>query len=125
MSRPGAESRLRVEGSRFVRQDGTEVVLRGVGLGGWMSMENFITGYPATESQHRRALRRVLGDEAYERFFERFYRAFFGPDDAALLAGMGLNSVRIPFNYRHFEDDERPFTLKEEGFARLDAAVRV
>src|SRR4051794_4777028 len=115
---------LRVRGPRLVRGDGTEVILRGVGLGGWMNMENFITGYPATESQQRRALLRVLGEEGYHRFFERFYRAFFGPADAALLASIGLNTVRIPFNYRHFEDDERPFELKEEGFARLDAAVQ-
>lgn len=115
---------LSVRGSDLVRPDGTPVVLRGVGLGGWMNMENFITGYPATESQMRRALRRVLGDEGYRRFFDRFYTAFFGPPDAALLASIGLNCVRIPFNYRHFEDDARPFELKEEGFARLDAAVR-
>jgi len=31
--------------------------------------------------------------------------------------------VRIPFNYRHFEDDDRPFELKEEGFRRLDQVV--
>lgn len=115
---------LSVRGTELVRPDGAPVVLRGVGLGGWMNMENFITGYPATESQMRRAVRRVLGDEGYDRFFERFYSAFFGPADAALLASIGLNCVRIPFNYRHFEDDERPFAIKEEGFARLDRAVR-
>lgn len=115
---------LRVRGDQLVRGDGTPVVLQGVGLGGWMNMENFITGYPAAESQQRRALRRVLGEEAYRRFFDRFYEAFFGPEDAAFLASLGLNSVRIPFNYRHFEDDERPFELKEEGFARLDRAVQ-
>ena len=115
---------LSVRGAELVRPSGAPVVLRGVGLGGWMNMENFITGYPATESQMRRALRRVLGDEGYQRFFERFYTAFFGPADAELLASIGLNCVRIPVNYRHFEDDERPFVLKEEGFARLDRAVR-
>ncbi|MGA5302770.1 glycoside hydrolase family 5 protein [Nucisporomicrobium flavum] len=116
--------RLRVQGDRLVRGDGTPVVLRGVGLGGWMNMENFITGYAASESQQRRALRRVLGEEAYEAFFERFFPAFFGADDAAFLASLGLNCVRIPVNYHHFEDDDRPFELKEDGFARLDAAIR-
>jgi endoglucanase len=53
---------LRVDGAKIV--DGTDpVVLRGFGLGGWMNMENFITGYAGTESQQRRALRAVLGDE--------------------------------------------------------------
>ncbi|HEX6516307.1 MAG TPA: cellulase family glycosylhydrolase [Nocardioidaceae bacterium] len=118
-----SEVGLRVDGSRLVRADGTPVVLRGVGLGGWMNMENFITGYPATESQQRRALRRAMGEEAYARFFERFLDAFFAPADCALLSSLGINSVRVPFSYRHFEDDDRPFELLEGGFALLDRAV--
>lgn len=121
--RDRTDPRLRVSGDQLVRGDEELVVLRGVGLGGWLTMENFITGYPATESQQRRVLRRVLGEEGYERFFARFYRAFFDEDDAAFIASTGMNCVRIPFSYHHFEDDQRPFALKEDGFARLDAAV--
>ncbi len=114
---------LRVEGDRLVRGDGTPVVLRGVGLGGWMNMENFITGYPSTESLQRKALRSALGEEGYRRFFDSFLRAFFDDDDAGYLASLGLNCVRLPFNYRHFEDDDRPFELKQEGFGHLERAV--
>jgi endoglucanase len=114
---------VRVDGDRLVRGDGEVVVLRGVGVGGWMNMENFITGYPGTESQQRAALHRALGEEGYRRFFDRFLDGFFAEDDARYLASLGLNSVRVPFNYRHFEDDMRPFELQEEGFRRLDQAV--
>ncbi len=31
--------------------------------------------------------------------------------------------MRVPFNYRHFEDDDRPFELKEDGFRWLDRVV--
>ena len=103
---------LQVEGTRIVGADGP-VLLRGFGLGGWMNMENFITGYPGTESQHRRALRRTMGDAAYEAYFERFLEVFFTDDDAAFLKSLGLNSLRIPFNYRHFEDDDAPFVVKD------------
>ena len=41
---------LRTNGTRIETGSGAPVVLAGVGLGGWMNMENFITGYPATES---------------------------------------------------------------------------
>lgn len=41
----------------------------------------------------------------------------------AQLAGLGMNCVRIPFHYRHFEDDESPMRLKEAGFRLLDRAV--
>ena len=61
---------LRVSGSRIVDSQDRPVVLRGYNVGGWMNMENFLTGYPGTESQHRRALLSALGQERYELFFE-------------------------------------------------------
>jgi aryl-phospho-beta-D-glucosidase BglC (GH1 family) len=119
------ENLLRVDGKRLVRDTGIPVVLRGVGLGGWMNMENFITGYPANESQQRSALRLALGEDGYRRFFDRFLEVFFDEDDGRYLASLGLNCVRLPFNYRHFEDDDRPFMLKDEGFRLLDRAIDV
>ncbi|WP_084039903.1 glycoside hydrolase family 5 protein [Demequina sp. NBRC 110053] len=113
---------LRVNGTRIVSGDET-VILRGFGLGGWMNMENFISGYAGSESQQRRALHRTLGDEGYRRFFDRFLHDFFTDDDAALMASLGLNSLRVPFNYRHFEDDSAPFEIKREGFELLDRVV--
>ncbi|HEX4087557.1 MAG TPA: glycoside hydrolase family 5 protein [Trebonia sp.] len=114
---------LTVRDGAIVDRSGGRVILRGYNIGGWMNMENFLTGYPGTESQHRRALRRALGPELYDAFFEEFMAGFFAETDARYLASLGLNSVRVPFNYRHFEDDSRPFELKEEGFALLDRAI--
>src|SRR5678815_5014852 len=62
---------IQVRGNGLVRGSATPIVLRGVGLGGWMNMENFITGYPASESQQRAALRDALGETGYRRFFDR------------------------------------------------------
>lgn len=114
---------LRVDGARIVDEDGAVVALHGVGLGGWLNMENFITGYPGPEQLQRAALRAAMGEEAYARFFAEFLRGFFAEADAAHLASLGLNSVRIPVNYRHLEDDDRPFEIKESGFAELDRVV--
>jgi aryl-phospho-beta-D-glucosidase BglC (GH1 family) len=114
---------LQVRGRDLVAPDGSAVLLRGVGLGGWMCMENFITGYPSTESLQRQALRRVLGEEAYEAFFDRLMAVFFADADARFLASIGVNCVRIPFSYRHFEDDDRPRVIKESGIRLLDRAV--
>jgi endoglucanase len=113
---------LKVRGDAVVDADGARVLLRGVGLGGWMNMENFITGYPANESAMRDAVARVLGAERAERFFERLLDCFFAAEDARLLAGLGVNCVRLPINQHHFERDGRP--VREAGFARLDRAIR-
>jgi aryl-phospho-beta-D-glucosidase BglC (GH1 family) len=88
-----------------------------------MNMENFITGFPATESLQRDALRRALGDARYAQFFDRFLDVFYADPDAAFLASLGLNHVRLPVNYRHFEDDLHPFELREGGFRLLDRAI--
>ena len=67
---------LSVRGRAIVDGSGQPVILRGYNIGGWMNMENFLTGYPGTESQHRRVLRRVLGTELYEAFFDRLGETF-------------------------------------------------
>ncbi len=120
----GGNSHLLARGTDFLDGNGDPVRLRGVGLGGWLNMENFITGYPATESQQRAALRRVLGEEGYHRFFDRFLTDFFDAGDAGYLASLGLNLLRVPFNYRHFESDGQPFKYLEAGFERLDRALQ-
>jgi endoglucanase len=115
---------LRTSGERIVADDtGEPVLLRGVGIGGWLNMENFITGYPSTESSHRRAMRKALGERRYELFFDSFLTNFFGPQDAAFIASLGMNCVRLPVNYRHWEDDARPGELDYSGFAHLDRAI--
>jgi endoglucanase len=114
---------LRTSGSGIVTENGKPVMLRGVGVGGWLNMENFITGYPSTESAHRRAMRKVLGDRRYELFFDSFLTHFFGPADAAFIASLGMNCVRIPVNCRHWEDDARPGEIDPRGFAHLDRAI--
>lgn len=114
---------LRVSGSGLVNGDGETVRLTGFGLGGWMNMENFITGYPGTEDMHRRAMRKVLGGDVYDAFFDRFLEVFFTEEDAKYIASLGVNCVRIAVNYRHFFTDAEPDVLREEGFRLLDRAI--
>ncbi|WP_376795049.1 glycoside hydrolase family 5 protein [Thermogemmatispora sp.] len=116
---------LTTQGSQIVNAAGQPVILRGVGLGGWMNMENFVTGYPANEEAQREALYKVLGPEKYRFFFDRFLEYFFGPEDARFIASLGLNLLRIPINYRHFESDMEPFVINEEGFRHLDRVVNL
>jgi endoglucanase len=114
---------LHVRGAAIVDGHGDPIRLKGTNIGGWLNMENFITGYAANESMMRAAVRAVLGEDASARFFERLLGAFYADADAAFLASLGLNCVRIPVNYRHFERDDRPFEIIEDGFRHLDRAI--
>jgi hypothetical protein len=91
---------LQVSGTELVDPAGRPVRLLGVGLGGWMNMENFITGFPGTETSVREALSDTLGAELAAHLIDRLLES-----------------------YRHFEDDMRPFEIREEGFRHLDRVI--
>jgi len=61
-----------------------------------VNMENFITGYPGHEFEMRREMKKVLGEEKYEYFFDKFLEYFFTEDDAKLFSELGLNCLRLP-----------------------------
>ena len=114
---------LKVDGDKVVGEDGKPVILRGAALGGWMNMENFITGYPGHESEHRASMLKVLGKEKCDFYFDKFLEYFFMEEDAEFFASKGLNCLRLPMNYRHFEDDMNPRVLKENCFKHVDRVI--
>jgi endoglucanase len=114
---------LQVKGKRIIDSQGNPVRLRGTCIGGWMNMENFIDGFPGAETMLRDAMTAALGKEKSAFFFERFLDHFFNEDDVQFIKETGANVIRIPLNYRHFEDDEHPLIYKESGFQRLDRVI--
>ncbi len=104
---------------------GKKVRLRGTCPGGWMNMEDFINGHPGAEHTLRAQMAETLGASRAEFFFERMLDHFFNEDDVIFLRKVGASVVRIPLNYRHFEDDATPFKYREAGFARLDQNAKL
>lgn len=102
-------------------------------------------GYPGRESQVRAALAKAIGTEKANFFFEKVYikkehaykslrmaitlqqllEYFFTDADAKFFKSLGLNCLRLPFSYKHFEDDMNPRQLKQEGFAHLDRVIDI
>jgi aryl-phospho-beta-D-glucosidase BglC (GH1 family) len=115
---------LSTRGAEIVDAHGTPVRLRGTCVGGWMNMEDFINGHPGAEHMLRQEIEEILGPAKAAFFFERLLHHFFNEDDVAFIKSKGATVVRLPLNYRHFEDDAAPFTYKAEGFARLDSILR-
>lgn len=114
---------LHVEGKYIVDESEEKVFLRGVNLGGWLNMENFITGYIGTEREVRLNIKKVLGEKRAQVFFNSLLDNFITEEDFKFLSEIGATVVRIPFNYRHFEDDMNPGQFNSEGFHYLDKAV--
>ena len=110
---------VRVHGKEFVL-DGKPVLFKGLGIGSWLNIEHFMVGIPCTDSQMRDSFAAVYGEKTAADFFDRFIRCFITEKDFAWLKELGVNLLRVPFNYRLFLDDQNPDQYKEEGFRYLD-----
>jgi hypothetical protein len=118
----GRADLLQVSGNQITNSNET-IYLRGVCVGGWMNMEEFINGYPGSEHGTRMRIAEVLGERKAEYFFDKMLDHFFAEDDVIYLKSLGATVVRLPLNYRHFEDDSIPFQYLEKGFTRLNQAL--
>ena len=105
------------EGDAVVDAEGAPCVLRGFGLGGWMNMENFITGYPAHRDRSMRGpcVARCSARSGPSASSTASSTCSSPTRTPRSCAGLGVNCVRIPFNYRHFEDDDRPSRSSRGG----------
>jgi endoglucanase len=121
----GAPGRV-LQAKGFQIMDGEQPVrLRGVNLGGWMLIEDYIIGLPWTEWKIREQFRRNLGEESYSAFFNAYMESYISEADISFLAKKGFNFVRLPFNYRHFESDLAPGQWLEDGFRCLENVVQL
>ncbi|KAF9883653.1 hypothetical protein FE257_003087 [Aspergillus nanangensis] len=114
---------LSVKGTKIVAADGKPIVLRGAASGGHLNMENFITGYAGHESEQKAAMLKVMGQEKFDYFWDRFYEYFWTDEDSKFFASCNLNCLRIPFNHRLFLDDRDYSKVNPNGFKLLDWIV--
>lgn len=113
---------VQIEGDHFA-VDGRPILLRGYILGSWMNLEHFMMGLPGTPTMIREAFAEVYGPENAARFFDTLLKAMVQEEDILLLKQMGTNTVRIPFGYRYFIDDQHPDVFQEYGFAMLERVL--
>ena len=123
-----AEGFLKVAGTEIVDGSGKPVILRGMGLGGWMLQEGYMLKLGEVGQQHR--IRAKLVELVGEERTAAFYRAWLDNHttraDIDQMATWGFNSVRLPI---HFDQltlpaDREPVagrdTWHEDGFRRID-----
>jgi aryl-phospho-beta-D-glucosidase BglC (GH1 family) len=116
---------LHTNGKLIETESHNVVFLRGTCVGGWMNMENFINGYPGTEISLREHMEKRLGKEKGALFFDEMISNFLSEEDIIFIKSTGATCIRLALNYRHFEDDEHPYTYKESGFKLLSHIIEL
>ena len=98
------EGFLRADGTRIVDGQGREVILRGMGLGGWMLQEGYMLGIKKEGTQHsiKARIADLVGKPDTERFYTLWRQHHMTRADVDVLAKAGFNSIRLPMHYDLF-----------------------
>ncbi|RKY53295.1 MAG: glycoside hydrolase family 5 [Candidatus Neomarinimicrobiota bacterium] len=116
---------LHTQGKEIVDSNGNPVLLRGIGLGGWLVPEGYmlhIPGYGSPTSIRNRIVD-LIGEEDTEQFYEIYRANYVNEGDIILIAEWGFNSIRLPFNYRLLSPEDQPGVFLKEGFQVIDSLL--
>jgi hypothetical protein len=117
---------LKRSGKNIVDGNGNAIMLRGIGLGGWLVPEGYMlqtTSFANAAWQFRQKIKDLIGEEKTNQFFQLYRKNFVTRKDIQQLKQWGFNSVRLPMHYNLMTPIDQPFTYIEEGFAIIDSLL--
>jgi len=130
--RAAGQEFLSTNGKAIVNESGDTILLRGMGLGGWMLQEGYMmqtSGFANAQYQLRARIEELIGAEDTELFYESWRANHVRKVDIDSLKAWGFNSVRLPMHYNLFTlpvEDEAlagENTWLETGFALTDSLI--
>ena len=121
-----SSSFVTIDGTTLVRPDGTPFLIKGTNLGNWLNPEGYMFGFSKTNSPQMidLMLRQLVGPDAAASFWKDFKDNYITEDDIAFIASTGANTIRLPFHYKLFTDEDyMGLSGNQDGFERMDSVV--
>ena len=103
--------------------DGKMLILKGVGLGGWMVQEGYMLGTSGPQNEIRSRIEQIAGTDATDRFYNDWLEYYITEADIRQIADWGFNSVRIPLHYELFFNGETWAGDNSRGMQLTDRVV--
>ena len=123
---------MRAAGQDIHNEKGESVLLRGMGLGGWMLQEGYMlqtASFANAQHKIREEIVKLIGEEKTEAFYEAWLQNHVTKTDIDSLKAWGFNSVRLPMHYNLYtlpiEDEPVPGeqTWLNKGFEMTDKLI--
>lgn len=127
-----SQSFLKASGKAIINESGDTVLLRGMGLGGWMLQEGYMlqtADFANAQYQIREKIEELIGTAATDLFYEAWLANHLRKSDIDSLKAWGFNAVRLPMHYNLFtlpvEDEPVPGqnTWLTKGFELTDSLI--
>jgi hypothetical protein len=126
-----AQSFLKADGKKIVDESGKNVLLRGMGLGGWMLQEGYMLHVNKDSRQYRirERLEELMGAAETKEFYDTWLANNTRKIDIDSMHRWGFNSVRLPMHYNLYTlpIEKEPVagqnTWIDKGFQMTDALL--
>lgn len=123
---------LRTDGHKIVDEHGTNVLLRGLGLGGWMVQEGYMlqtADFAGPQHVIKKKIAALIGEEDTEKFYDAYLANGITKRDIDSLKSWGFNSVRLPMHYNLYTppieaEENGNITWLEKGFDMTDKLLQ-
>lgn len=114
-----------VQGKEIIDSEGKPVLLKGINLGNWLVPEGYMFHFSKINSPQfiYFFFNTILGPYEANNFWEEFRKFYITKEDIHFIKSLGLNHVRIPFNYRLFVTGYPYYELKGIGYELLDSVI--
>lgn len=97
-----------VKGKDIVGPDGRPFLIRGTNLGNWLVPEGYMFRFEKTNAPRliNNAFEELIGPEKTKLFWQKFVENYITYDDIKYIKQTGANSIRIPFHYKLFTNED-------------------
>ena len=117
---------IHVDGPDLVQPNGERLFIQGTNLGNWLNPEGYMFGLKKTNSAWMidLMLKEMVGPDATADFWQAFRTNYITKADIDFIAAQGANTVRLPFNYKLFTDEDyMGETGQKQPFLLMDRVV--
>src|SRR6201996_1579240 len=117
---------ITVRGKEIIGPDNKNFLIRGTNLGNWLVPEGYMFKFTNVNSPRliNEAFAELLGPEEVKTFWKKYQDTYITAGDIHFLKASGMNSIRIPFNYRIFTTENyMGQNNPNRGFELLDRVI--
>ena len=118
---------LKVKGQDIVTPNGESFLIQGINLGNWLNPEGYMFLFKDVNSYRLidQAFREMVGPDFTDQFWKTFKDNYITREDIAYIKQTGMNSIRLPFHYKLFTDEDyMGLKSNQDGFARVDSVIK-
>ena len=117
---------VHVEGINLIQPNGERLFIQGTNLGNWLNPEGYMFGFSKTNSAWMIDLlfKEAIGPDGTANFWKQFKDNYITQADIRFIAQQGANTIRLPFNYKLFTDEDyMGLSSQQDGFQRIDQLI--